>query len=133
MSVQIDITSHLESEGVGTFEEDLFWGEMPGNFEAGDPVELTVVYETPGPQGVYAKDGPAGSEGRLQVLTRAEDYPTAMSRAMSAYAALDDMRQTIAGTRYSARALGRPFDVGALDEEGHTLISCNFELHLRLA
>lgn len=123
MSVQADITSRLEAQSVGTFGTDLFWGVMPE-----DPIELVTVYETAGPQGEYTKSGSANSEGRLQVLTRSEDYATAMSRAMSVYTALDNMRQTINGTRYSARALQRPFDVGAQDIAGHTIISCNYEL-----
>ncbi len=126
MSLQTDITTHLSANGVGTFGTDLYWGMMPD-----EPAELTSVYEMPGPAGVYAKDGAAGTEGRLQVLTRSEDYAVAMSKAMTAYTALDDMRTTLSGVRYSARALQRPFDVGAQDGQGRTIISCNYATYLR--
>lgn len=125
MSIQSDITARLVAQGVGTFGGDLFWGVMPE-----DPIEVTAVYETPGPGGLYSKNGAANSEGRLQVLVRSDDYTVAMDQALQAYNALDNARFTTGGTRYAIRAIQRPFDVGAQDLQGHTIISCNYAVTL---
>ncbi len=121
-----DIAPLLTANGFGSFGADFFWGNMPDA-----PAELLTFYESPGPQGEYAKDGPAGTEGRLQALSRAEDYAPAMQKALEVYAFLDDLRVTVSGTRYHFRALGRPFDLGATDEQGRTLISTNYALTIR--
>jgi hypothetical protein len=124
--IHTDLPPYLTAQGLGAFGTDYFWGTMPD-----EPSDLTTFYETPGPGGTYAKDGAAATEGRLQVLSRSESYQDAMSRALEVYAVLDGMRVTLNGTRYSARALQRPFDVGAQDDSGRTTISCNYELHIR--
>jgi hypothetical protein len=121
-----DLIPHLQTYGIGPFGTDAFWGDMPD-----EPSELLSFYETPGPGGTYTKTGSAATEGRIQVLSRSESYEAAMQRALDAYAVLDGMRATLNGTRYSARALQRPFDVGAQDGQGRTIISCNYALHIR--
>jgi hypothetical protein len=122
-----DIIPLLEQNGIGTFGTDLFWGDMPS-----EPDSLVTFYESPGPSGTYAKDGPAGTEGRLQVLSRAGEYEyaNAMQKALDVYALLDDLRETLFGTSYHFRALGRPFDVGSQDGAGRTIISTNYAVFI---
>jgi hypothetical protein len=125
--IYTDITQLLEANTIGSFGADLFWGNMPH-----EPDELLVFYDSPGPMSTYAKDGRAQEEGRLQVLSRAPDtddtsgYETAMSRALEVYDLFDNYRSPI----YSIRALQRPFDVGAQDEAGRTIISTNYALRI---
>ncbi len=126
MPLYTDIAQRLTAQGLGTFGTEFFWGTMPT-----EPSDMFTVYESPGPAGLYTKSGAAATEGRLQVLSRAESYADAMAKALQVYAALDGMRTTINTTRYSCRALQRPFDLGAQDDSGHTLISCNFALWIR--
>ena len=121
-----DLTPYLTANGIGAFGTDYFWGTMPDT-----PNDLLALYDTPGPEGDYTKLGPAGTEGRLQALSRAESYQTAMARALQVYALLDDGRVTLNGTRYHFRALGRPFDVGAQDDAGRTIISTNYAVFIR--
>jgi hypothetical protein len=125
VSVQSDITSRLQTDGIGTSGTTLFWAVMPDS-----PNDLVAVYETAGPTGEYTKQGPAGTYTRLQILTRSKSYAAAMTKALAAYSSIDDLRQTIGSTRYHIRALHRPFDVGAQDEAGRTIISCNYEAYL---
>lgn len=125
-SLHIDLTPYLTAQGLGVFGTDYKWGQMPD-----EPSDLLTFYETPGPSGTYAKDGAAATEGRLQALSRAETYAVAMQKAWQAYGILDGMRVTINGTRYSSRALQRPFDLGAQDDSGRTTISTNFAIFIR--
>lgn len=122
-----DIVPILEAASVGTFGTSLFWGELPSDPPT-DADPMVGVYENPGPGGVYAKDGRATEEGRLQVLARSESYATAMQKALDVYNLLDDLRTVTNTTSYYFRALQIPFDVGAQDEVGRTVISCNYQL-----
>lgn len=116
-----DITPILTANGFGIFGTDFFWSDMPP-----EPDDLLTFYESPGPAGIYAKDGRAVEEGRLQCLSRSESYETAMQKALDVYALLDDYRDQT----YHIRALQRPFDVGAQDEAGRTIISANYALYI---
>ncbi len=128
MAIHDDIPPYLTANGLGVFGQAFWWGSMPD-----EPDDLLTFYETAGPGGLYTKMGPAQTEARLQVLSRATSYETAMSRALQVYALLDEMRETLGtpGTSYHIRALQRPFDVGAQDDPGRTIISCNYALFIR--
>src|SRR5215207_9642278 len=94
-----DIIPVLEDNGIGTFGTNLFWGEHPVDAEPPEeydpdwePPTYVALYESPGPGGSYAKDGAAGTEGRLQVLAGAYRYADAMQKAEDVYALLDELR-----------------------------------------
>jgi hypothetical protein len=123
--IHTDMIALFEGEGVGVFGEDLYWGNMPP-----DPDEVIVGFDAPGPAGLYTKTGRAREEARVQVLARASDYSTAMSRAVEVYDLLDDHRWSTGGISYHCRAVQRPFDVGAVDGTDRIIISCNYSLTL---
>lgn len=129
MSLLDDIVSLLEAEDVGDFGETIFGGDMPDS-----PDDLIVLYETPSSSPTFTKSGMALDSARLQVLSRAEWYRDAMQKALDVYAVLGDYRGTLGnpGTqlRYGVRALQRPFDVGARDGNGRTIVSCNYTVRI---
>lgn len=129
-----DIVPLLVSAGIGTAGEDLFWGVMPsGDDPAQDPDPTTAIYETPGPGGPHAKDGPGIEEIRLMAHVRAFEYEVAMAKALALRAALHaGLPATLDNTRYRLIPPYQwPFDVGAQDDAGRTIISCNYALTLR--
>jgi Bacteriophage minor capsid protein len=125
-----DIVALLEANTTLEFGDNLYWGTMPASSEPSeDPDPTVALYETPGPGGTFAKDGLGRDEARLQVLVRSESYEAAMSTALEVRGHLDGLF-TRNGTRYHARPNQRPFDLGAQDEHGRTIISANYTLKL---
>jgi hypothetical protein len=120
-----DISSLLESGGVGTLGSNLFWGMLPDA-----PDLATAVFEYAGEPPTYVKSRKVEWEHpRLQVITRGKTYIEAMQKAEDVYAALHGVRgQTINGKLYdSIRARQRPFaDPSGKDDRGRFRVFCNY-------
>ena len=130
MSLLSEVGTYLAANGIGTLGIDLFQGYMPDS-----PDAATAIYETGGlgpVRGMRSTAGtPAGTQPRLQVVSRAGeyDYSTARAKVQSVYALLEGLGDvTLSGVAYKwFGAVQEPFMMGR-DDSRRVLIAQNFDV-----
>lgn len=88
-----ELADYLEDQGIGTVDVDIFKGGLPLDTPlAMQPDAVVALVETPGlpPEYVHSITGIAMEQPVIQVIVRGPpwDYPTARSKAESAFVAL---------------------------------------------
>lgn len=124
-----EISTLLETYGVGTPGVDLFEGFLPPpSSSPAIPEDAVALYEYPGepPLHVKGRKAPVHELPRFQVLTRSKFYAAARTKAEEIYRILDGFSGEIEGTGYGRiTALQSPFFLSR-DDGNRTLIACNY-------
>jgi hypothetical protein len=93
------------------------------------PDDAVCLYEYGGPPPVFAHDGQAWEQPRLQVISRSKNYQAARTVGQTIYDLLNGKANvTIGAGRYlSIAALQSPFALGHDENDRHRIV-INFEL-----
>lgn len=118
-----EVSTYLQSQGVGTVNRDLFLGLRPA-----EPPECLTLAEYAGNAMTYVQEraDPLYESPQLQVIARSADYMRARTLAKSAWSVLARLTNSIlSGTRYlSIRPNSSPALIGR-DQNGLILIGFN--------
>jgi hypothetical protein len=126
-----DLGAHLQAQGVGTLQIDLFKGGLPMD-SANAPVHdaILALIETAGlpPFHVHTQQAASFEQPVVQVVVRGNphDYQEARLRAQAAFEALDGLANVTFGTTQYLwiQALQSPFFL-RVDEAGRPVIVFN--------
>jgi hypothetical protein len=120
-----DIGIHLERNGFGLLNTDIFLGNLPDTV----PDTCIGLFEYAGSPASMASGGVAAERPRVQVVVRDTGYRNARRTAESIYQLLNGAGDiTINGTNYMwIEAFSPPFYL-ARDQAGRIKIVCNYEV-----
>lgn len=126
-----EISTLLETYGVGTPGVDLFEGFLPPpSSSPAIPEDAVALYEYAGEPPLHVKDrkAPVHELPRVQVVTRSKSYAAARTKAEEVYRLLSGYSGEIGGTGYGRiTALQAPFFLSR-DDGNRTLIVCNYRV-----
>jgi|GEM_PF-1527575 len=135
MNMLADVATLLESNGIGTFEEDIFLSGFP-DF-AGAPDGMVVLFDYAGLP-IDDRDSDF-RQLSLQVNVRSTKYITALERAETVSAVLKDIGNTVKGRTpikidgaiyFKFTALQPPFRLRE-DEQGRIYFAQNFRVQAK--
>jgi hypothetical protein len=123
-----EIETLLDADPSFTPAQTLWKGTMPSS-----PDRCTTIYEYPGQQPVitHGPGLPSMGRPRIQIVSRAKDYPDARDDAQAAYEILAQViEQTVGGSVLTIEVLQEPFVMGR-DETDRVRIGFNAQVYRR--
>lgn len=126
MALLNEIGDYLSSQGVGTLGQNLFLGYLPDS-----PNSAGAIYPTGGITAVHAFNPSPGQakaqRPSVQIVWRSSSFSVAESKLRTVWSLMDGLpERTLGGTRYqSIEAISDPFLMNR-DEQGRTIMACNF-------
>lgn len=125
-----DLATKIDADTALTIDTDLFKSGFYDREGAPSTQVALVEYGGLAPSHVLGPANPASAiHPRVQVASRAKDYPVARANAQAVYDSIGNLTDVLLGpTRYHrVVALQEPFDMGP-DAAGHQVVGFNVQI-----
>jgi hypothetical protein len=133
MATLTEIGAYLAANGEGVLDQTIWLSYMPDDPVVNPLTTVTSILTSPGAPSEEVFNADAVLVLRFQVLVRAVDYPTALTKSTSIRTKLHAIsNQSLSGANYlRVRALqSEPFPLGPPDgtvQGGRWRLACNYE------